>query len=64
MARNWPANEIAPWIALIDDPRHKLNEDGTYRLSDAQARAILEQAAARDDQDKASRLMLLAMPLV
>ena len=42
MARDWPAADIAPLIALVDDPRHKLAEDGTYRLSDAQARAILD----------------------
>ncbi|MFO1184133.1 MAG: DNA gyrase subunit A [Bauldia sp.] len=42
MAREWPAADIAPWIALIDDPRHRLGENGTYRLSDAQARAILD----------------------
>jgi DNA gyrase subunit A len=27
---------------LIDDPRHRINEDGTYKLSEEQARAILE----------------------
>jgi DNA gyrase subunit A len=42
MARDWPAQDIAPLIALVDDPRHKLNEDGTYRLSEMQARAILD----------------------
>ncbi|MBL8907392.1 MAG: DNA gyrase subunit A [Rhizobiales bacterium] len=42
MARAWPAKDMAPLIALIADPRHRLGEDGTYRLSDEQARAILE----------------------
>jgi DNA gyrase subunit A len=42
MGRDWPAHDIAPLIALVDDPRHKINEDGTYRLSEAQARAILD----------------------
>ncbi len=42
MDRDWPANDMAPLIALIDDPRHKMKEDGTYRLSEVQARAILE----------------------
>ncbi len=42
MARDWPASEIAPLIALVDDPRHRVAEDGTYRLSEAQARAILD----------------------
>jgi DNA gyrase subunit A len=42
MGRDWPAYDMAPLIALIADPRHKLHDDGTYRLSEAQARAILE----------------------
>ncbi len=42
MTRAWPAYEIAEYIALIDDPSHKINEDGTYHLSETQARAILE----------------------
>ena len=42
MERRWPAGEILPYIALIDDPTHKANEDGTYNLSETQARAILE----------------------
>ena len=42
MQRSWPANEIREYIALIDDPTHKINEDGSYNLSEAQVRAILE----------------------
>ncbi|WP_370877450.1 DNA gyrase subunit A [Kaistia geumhonensis] len=42
MERHWPALDVAPLIALIDDPRHRLAADGTYQLSDAQARAILD----------------------
>ncbi len=42
MTRRWPAHEIAPFIRLIDDPSHTINEDGTYNLSEIQARAILE----------------------
>ncbi|WP_245265280.1 DNA gyrase subunit A [Microvirga flocculans] len=42
MGRDWPAQDIAPLIALVDDPRHKINDDGTYRLSETQARAILD----------------------
>jgi DNA gyrase subunit A len=42
MTRHWPALDIAPLVALIDDPRHKLAEDNTYQLSDVQARAILD----------------------
>ncbi|MCH2094697.1 MAG: DNA gyrase subunit A [Rhodobacteraceae bacterium] len=42
MERRWPAHDIAAYIRLIDDPTHKINEDGTYYLSETQARAILE----------------------
>ena len=40
-ARSWPAAEVEAFIALIDDPGHEV-VDGEYRLSEAQARAILE----------------------
>ena len=42
MAKDWPAQEIAPYIKLIDDPTHTINDDGSYRLSEIQARAILD----------------------
>ncbi|MGU3398576.1 DNA gyrase subunit A [Brucellaceae bacterium D45D] len=42
MERRWPAADVAPLIRLIDDPRHKLNDDSTYNLSEEQARAILD----------------------
>ena len=42
MTRRWPAHDIAPYIRLIDDPTHKINDDGTYNLSEIQARAILD----------------------
>jgi DNA gyrase subunit A len=47
MDRAWPARDMAPLVALIADPRHVLAEDGTIRLSEAQARAILELRLAR-----------------
>ncbi len=47
MDRDWPALDMAPLITLIADPRHVLKEDGTYRLSEIQARAILELRLAR-----------------
>jgi DNA gyrase subunit A len=47
MSRDWPGADVAPLVALIDDPRHRLADDKTYRLSDAQARAILELRLAR-----------------
>ncbi len=47
MDRLWPARDMAPLIALIADPRHALDADGAIRLSEAQARAILELRLAR-----------------
>ena len=47
MGRSWPARDMAPLIALIADPRHALDADGSIRLSEAQARAILELRLAR-----------------
>jgi DNA gyrase subunit A len=42
MGRDWPAKDMAAMVTLIDDPRHKLTEDGTIRLSAEQAKAILD----------------------
>ncbi|WP_420394737.1 DNA gyrase subunit A [Acuticoccus sp.] len=42
MARDWPAHDMGPLIALIADPRHVLSDEGTIRLSEEQARAILD----------------------
>ncbi len=47
MSRDWPARDMAPLITLIADPRHVLSVDGTYRLSEIQARAILDLRLAR-----------------
>ncbi|MCI4664478.1 MAG: DNA gyrase subunit A [Neomegalonema sp.] len=42
MQKNWAADEIRDYLDLIDDPTNRIREDGTYRLSEAQARAILD----------------------
>ena len=42
MTRRWPAQDIAAYIKLIDDPSHPINDDGTYNLSEVQARAVLD----------------------
>ena len=42
MTRRWPAGDIIAYIKLIDDPTHPVNDDGTYNLSELQARAILD----------------------
>ena len=41
LAREWPIAEIAPYIALVEAVEHEVEGD-TYRLSEAQVRAILE----------------------
>jgi DNA gyrase subunit A len=41
MAKPWPAADIAPYIALIDEPGRRV-VDGAYRLSEEQAKAILD----------------------
>ncbi|MEA2755107.1 MAG: gyrase subunit [Aliidongia sp.] len=40
--RDWPAEEVAALIGLIEEPGHEVSADGTYRLSEAQGRAILQ----------------------
>src|SRR5438270_3756299 len=42
MARDWPARDVEAMITLIDDPRHKVSEQGSYKLSAEQAKAILD----------------------
>ena len=42
MANAWPARDVAPLVALIADPRHKMEAGETMRLSEEQARAILD----------------------
>lgn len=47
MTRRWPAGDVESLILLIDDPRHRINDDGTYNLSEEQARAILALQLSR-----------------
>jgi DNA gyrase subunit A len=42
MARDWPARDVEALLHLIDDPRHRISESGTYRMSAEQAKAILD----------------------
>ncbi|HVH74184.1 MAG TPA: DNA gyrase subunit A [Stellaceae bacterium] len=42
VSRAWPAGEVAPLVALVGEHGREVAADGTYRLSDAQARAILD----------------------
>ena len=45
--REWPAGDMLPLIALIQDPRTALIEESRVRLSDEQARAILALTLSR-----------------
>jgi DNA gyrase subunit A len=47
MERAWPAKDVGPLVALIADPRHKVLDDNTIRLTEEQAKAILELRLAR-----------------
>lgn len=42
LAKRWAVNDVAPLIELIDDPEHMISEDGTYQMSELQAKAILD----------------------
>jgi DNA gyrase subunit A len=42
MAEDWPAADVGPLLALVDDHRNALTEAGTVRLTEDQARGILE----------------------
>ena len=65
MARAWPAKDVGPLVALIADPRHMIERDGTIRLSEEQAKAILDLRLQRltalgrdeigDEADEAGR---------
>lgn len=42
MDRDWPAKDLAPLVLLVADPRHMLSDGDTLRLSEEQAKAILD----------------------
>jgi DNA gyrase subunit A len=42
LAREWPATDIVPLLALIDEPGNVISPDNTVRLTDEQARGILD----------------------
>jgi DNA gyrase subunit A len=68
MDRAWPAHDVAPLIAMIDEPGHTVDEDGNYRLSAIQTKAILDlrlqrltglerEKIAKDLQDVTARIV-------
>jgi len=42
MARDWPAKDLASLVLLVADPRHLMTDGNTLRLSEEQAKAILD----------------------
>ncbi len=66
MARAWPAGDVAPLVALIADPRHRLDGE-TIRLSEEQAKAILDlrlqrlTALGRDEINEEAQKLGLAI---
>jgi len=42
MERDWPAKDLAPLVALVADPRHMMSDGNTLKLSEEQAKAILD----------------------
>ena len=63
MARAWPAKDVGPLVALIADPRHTVAQDNTIRMTEEQAKAILDlrlqrlTALGRDEiTDEAAKL--------
>jgi DNA gyrase subunit A len=47
MSRDWPAENVVPLLALIDDVGNTISAANTIRLTEAQARGILELRLAR-----------------
>ncbi len=47
MDRDWPAEDIGVLLALIDEPGNVISPEGTVRLTEEQARGILELRLAR-----------------
>lgn len=42
MKQKWPAKGVRDILKIINDQRYKIAKDGTYKLSETQARAILD----------------------
>jgi len=42
MAKDWLVHDVGPLIELIDDPVYAVSPAGTYKMSEIQARAILD----------------------
>lgn len=42
LARSWPAGDVAPLIALVDDLDYFVDDQGQYKMSETQVKAILD----------------------
>jgi DNA gyrase subunit A len=42
MAKDWPAKDLAPLVLLVADPRHMMSDGNKLKLSEEQAKAILD----------------------
>ena len=42
MAKAWPAKDLAPLVLLVADPRHLMSDGDMLKLSEEQAKAILD----------------------
>lgn len=42
LARSWPAGDVAPLIALVDDLDYFVDDQGQYKMSEVQVKAILD----------------------
>lgn len=42
MAKDWPAKDLAPLVLLVADPRHMMSDGNLLKLSEEQAKAILD----------------------
>lgn len=42
MERDWPAKDLAPLVLLVADPRHMMSDGNVLKLSEEQAKAILD----------------------
>ncbi|WP_038466137.1 DNA gyrase subunit A [Candidatus Odyssella acanthamoebae] len=42
MGRDWPVGSVGPLLAIVDEPGSFVEGQNTYRLTDAQAQAILD----------------------
>ena len=55
MSRDWPARDVEGMITLIDDPRHRINADGTIAAFAGAGKGDPRSAPATPDRARARR---------